>query len=88
MDDDIYVAGGVEIPDHMLCHDMIQFENAPDDDQSRLLLQLISLHLRKWTDEQKCQIITAIHTMMGITPLNSTIINPEWSASNPDDTAK
>lgn len=81
MDDDIYVAGGVEVPDHMLSQDVVHFDNAPDDDLSRLLLQLIGLNLKRWNDDQKCQIIAAIHTILGIQPFKTNTIHSCPSSS-------
>jgi hypothetical protein len=62
-EDDICVAGGVEIPDSMLRKDVVEFSNFPDDDLSRTILQLVGLHLWSWTDEQKKEVIEALQNV-------------------------
>lgn len=62
-EEDISVVGGVEIPDHLLRKDIVQFSNFPDDDLSRTILQLVGLHLWSWTDEQKKQVIEALQNV-------------------------
>lgn len=67
------IAGGVDIPDHMIDKSVILFENYPEDDLSVYILQLIGLHLKKMSDEDKIKIITTIQGILGIKPLKRVI---------------
>lgn len=67
------LAGGVDIPDDMIDKSVILFENYPEDELSIYILQLIGLHLKNMSDEDKLKIITTLRGILGIKPLKRVI---------------
>lgn len=69
-DDDLCVAGGVDISEHLINKDVIQFSNYPDDILSIQVLQLIGLHLRSFSDREKYELIEKMQSFLGVKKLH------------------
>ena len=65
-DDDNIVVGGVEIPDYLLNKDLISFDNYPKDEKSLYILRLIGLHLPRFSDDQKDELIICLRKLLNI----------------------
>ena len=73
-DDEMCVAGGPELPEHLINHDMIEFTNYPEDELSIHILRLIALHLKGMNDAQKKEIVSVIQKVLGIKPLKKIVL--------------
>lgn len=73
--DEPYVIGidGIDISKYLRT-DVVEWTNAPDDELSMHILRLIGLHIWKFNDLQKMQIIEKLNEILGIKPFLKDII--------------
>lgn len=64
MMDEIVV--GKDMPEESRNKEMIEFSNYPRDERSKYILRLIGLHLPRFNDEQKDQVIKCLQGILGI----------------------
>ena len=62
------VIGGVDLPKYLRSTDVVEWTNAPDDELSVHIMRLIGIHIWKFNDSQKMQIIEKLDEILGIKP--------------------